>query len=41
MNEIIGNEKDIVGELFWIYCKCQISQFLAKDLIRATQAKNQ
>ena len=40
MNEIIANEKDINDEICWNHCKCQNPLFLAKDLIRATQAKN-
>ena len=35
MNEIKANEKDIV------YVKYQNPSFLAKDLIRAMQAKNE
>ena len=41
MNEIIANEKDINDEICWNHCKYQNPLFLAKDLIRATQAKNQ
>ena len=38
---IIANEKDIIAnEIFWDYFKYQNPSFLAKDLIRATQAKN-
>ena len=40
MNEIIANEKDINDEIFWNYLKYQSPSLLAKDLIRATQAKN-
>ena len=35
MNEII------IDEVFWIYFKYQNPSFLAKDLIRANQAKNE
>ena len=41
MNEIIAIEKDINDEIFWNYFKYQDSLFLAKDFIRATQAKNE
>ena len=41
MNEIIANEKDITGEKFWNYFKYQNSSFLAKDLIKVTQAKTE
>ena len=41
MNEIIANEKDINDQIFWNYFKYQNPLFLAKDLIRATQAKNE
>ena len=41
MNEIIANKKDINDEIFWNYFKYQNPSFLAKDLIRATQAKNE
>ena len=40
MNKIIPNEKDINEEIFWNYFKYQNPLFLAKDLIRAMQAKN-
>ena len=39
MNEIIADEKDISDEIFWNYFKYQNLSFLAKDLIRAKQAK--
>ena len=38
--EFIANEKDINDEIFWDYFKYQNPSFLAKDLIRATPAKN-
>ena len=41
MNEIIAEEKDINYEIFWNYFKYQNPSFLAKDLIRANQAKNE
>ena len=41
MNEVIANEKDINGEILWSYLKHQNPSFLEKDLIRATQAKNE
>ena len=41
MNEIIANEKDINDEIFWNYFKYQNPSFLAKNLIRAKQAKNE
>ena len=41
MNEIMANEKDINDEIFWNYCKYQHPSFLAKDLLIATQAKNE
>ena len=40
MNDTIANEKDINEEIFWNYFKYQNASFLAKDLIRATQARN-
>ena len=40
MNEFIADKKDISDELFWYYVKHQNPSFLAKDLIRAKQAKN-
>ena len=41
MNEIIADEKDIKYEIFWYYLKYQNPSLLAKDLIRAMQAKNE
>ena len=41
MNEIIANEKYINEKTFWNYFKYQNPSFLAKDLIRTTQAKNE
>ena len=46
MNQIVDNEKDINDEMindetFLSYFKYQNPSFLAKDLIRATQDKNQ
>ena len=41
MNEIIADEKDINDEIFWNYFKYQNPSFLAKNLIRAKQAKNE
>ena len=41
MNEIIADGKDINDEIFWNYFKYQNPSFLPKDLIRATQAKNE
>ena len=41
MNEIIANEKDINDGIFWDYLKYQNPSFLAKDLIRSMQAKNE
>ena len=41
MNEIIAHEKDINNEIFWNYFKDQNPSFLAKDLIRAKQSKNE
>ena len=41
MNEIIANEKDVDNEVFWKYFKNQNPSFLAKDLIRAMQAKSE
>ena len=41
MNEVIANEKDINYEIFWNYFKYQNPSFLEKDLIKATQAKNE
>ena len=41
MNEIIANEKDVDNEVFLNYFKYQNPSFLAKDLIRAMQAKSE
>ena len=41
MNELIANEKDINDEIQHNYFKYQSPSFLAKDLIRGKQAKNQ
>ena len=41
MNEIIAGEKDINDKIFWNYFKYQNPLFLAKDLIRTSQAKNE
>ena len=41
MNEIISDEKDMSDEIFWNYFKYQNPSFLARDLIRAKQAKNE
>ena len=38
---MIAEEKDTNDEIFWNYFKYQNPSILAKDLIRATQAKNQ
>ena len=40
MNEITDNEKYINDKIIWNYFKYQNPSFLAKDLIRATEAKN-
>ena len=40
MNEIIAGKKDINDEIFCKYFKYQSPSFLAKDLIKANQAKN-
>ena len=40
MDEIIADEKDINDDIFWNYFKYQNPLFLAKDLIRATNAEN-
>ena len=40
MNEIIADEKNINDEIFYNYFKYQNPWFLAKDLIRAKQPKN-
>ena len=39
MNEIIADEKDLNDEIFWNCFKYQNPSFLAKDLIRVTQAE--
>ena len=41
MNEIIADEKDTNDEIFRKYFKYQNPSFLAKDLIRAQQVKNE
>ena len=41
MNEIIADENDINDEIFWDYLTYQNPSFLAKDLIRAKQDKNE
>ena len=41
MNKIIADEKDINDEIFWDYFKYKNPSLLAKDLIRATQAKHE
>ena len=41
MHEIIVKEKDVNYEIFWNYFKYQNSSLLEKDLIRATQTKNE
>ena len=41
MNKIIANEKDTNDKIFWNYFKYQNPFFLAKDLIRTTQTKNE
>ena len=41
IKEVAGNEKDINEEIYWDYFKYQNSSFLAKDLMRAKQAKNE
>ena len=38
---MIAEEKDTNDEIFWNYFKYQNPSILAKDLIRATQTKNQ
>ena len=40
MNEITDNEKYINDKIIWNYFKYQNPSLLAKDLIRATEAKN-
>ena len=39
MNENIADEKDTNDEIFWDCFKYRNPSFLAKDLIRAKQAK--
>ena len=41
MNEIMADEKEISNEIFWNYFKYQNQSFLAEDLIRAKQTKNE
>ena len=41
INEIISDEKEINGEIFCNYFKCQNPSFLAKDLIRAQLSTNE
>ena len=41
VKEIIANERDTNDEIFWDCFKYQNPSFLGKDLIRATQAKNE
>ena len=41
MHEIIAKEKDANYEIFWNYFKYQNPLLLEKDLIRATQTKNE
>ena len=41
MNEIKADEKYISDQIFWNYFKYQNPSFLAKDLIRGKQAKNE
>ena len=41
MIEIIADEKDIDDEIFWNYFRYQNPSFLAKDLIRVKQDKNE
>ena len=40
-NGITAEKKDIHDEIFWNYFKYQNSLFLANDLIRAKEAKNE
>ena len=40
MNEITAERKDTNDDMFWNYVKDQNQSFLGKDLIRATQVKN-
>ena len=41
MNEVITDKKDVNNEIFWDYFTYRKPSFLAKYLIRATQAKNE
>ena len=41
MNEIIANENDLNDKILWNYFNYQNPFNLAKDLIRATQAKKE
>ena len=41
MNEVIANKKNKKDRIFWNYFKYQNPSFLANDLLRATQAKNE
>ena len=41
LNAIIAKEKDINDQIFWNRLKHQNLSFLGKDLIRATEAKNE
>ena len=41
MSEIKADEKYISDQIFWNYFKYQNPSFLAKDLIRGKQAKNE
>ena len=41
MNGVIAGKKDINNETFWNYFKYKNHLFLAKDLIRAKQPKNE
>ena len=41
MHEIIAKEKDVNYEIFWNYFKYQNPLLSEKDLIRATQTKNE
>ena len=41
MDEIMADKKDKNDEIFWNYFKYQNPTLLEKDLIRATQAKNE
>ena len=41
MNETVANEKDINDEIFCNYFNYQNPSVLAKELIRATSAKNE